>query len=621
MPLIPGEILNKRYRIVTLLRQGPYGAVYRAWDLQDRCDLAVKEYLDSTVETQKRFRAEARRLATLKHPQLAAVRDHFALEDVGQYLVSDYIDGVDLQSLIDSYGPLPADLITGWLQAATLPLTYLHQQKQLHLNVKPANIRLTAAGDIFLVDTGLPGLGISAATGGFAPPEQQTQVAVTVASDIYGLGATLYALLTGQSPPEALRRETGLQELRPAREVNPDIEPYLSVVAGRAMDLRPDVRYETAADFAQALERPIGRPALTVNPLRRTPGDAQSGVNGASLPAPHRPIRRRKQIEQRAIWGLLGVLLLLIGLGIGLTWSNQAALPGGSSEAATATVQSHIVAALTAITTLTPTTEPTETPAPTPAPLIDEQTGARMIFIPGGIFRMGNDEGENDERPSRVIRLDPYYMDETEVTNGQYAVCVEQGGCRPPSIANPTYHSAYYGSAAFENYPVVYVTWQQANNFCQWRQARLPSEAEWERAASFDPVQMQKYRYPWGDTFDGSVTNFCDRNCPRDDRNVTFNDGHKDTAPVASFADGRTPLGLFDMAGNVMEWVSDWYDRRYYESGTATNPLGPLDGQVKVIRGGSYLSSEKEVTTTRRLRYDPAGALGTLGFRCAMAAP
>jgi formylglycine-generating enzyme required for sulfatase activity len=616
MPLLPGEILNKRYRIAHLLAEGPYGAVYRAWDVADKRDRAIKEYLDPSVETQKLFRAEARRLLALDHPQLPKVRDHFALEEVGQYLVSDYVDGVDLQSLLDQYGPLPSDLIIGWLQAICGPLAYLHGKKQLHLNVKPANIRLTPAGQLFLVDTGLPGLGISIGASGYAAPEQQTLAAVSPASDIYSLGATLYTLLTGKTPPDALRRQSGLAALLPAREVNPDVEPYLSVVASRAMDMRPDVRFESVEDFSRALERPSGRPAVTPTVARRT-----EPAHAPPPPPPRQPRASRRQIQQRTIWGLLGALLLFAGIGIGVTLANRQALPEGGEAAATATTQSQIVAALTAITTLTATPEPSATPTPSPEPIVDDLTGARMIFMPPGSFRMGDDEGETNEQPSHVVQLDAYYIDQTEVTNGQYAVCVAEEGCAPPDQPGATYHPSYYGDPVYDDYPVIFVSWYDASAFCEWRGARLPSEAEWERGAGFDPGELLKLHYPWGDAFDGTLLNFCDVNCTHARRAIDFDDGYRDTAPVCNYPAGRSPIGLCDMSGNVMEWVSDWYHPRYYQSSPAENPLGPVDGQWKVLRGGSWLSAAEEASVTVRGSYEPAVSRANLGFRCAIPAP
>jgi formylglycine-generating enzyme required for sulfatase activity len=615
MPLLPRELLNKRYRIVNLLAEGPYGAVYRAWDQVDKRDVAIKEYLDPSPEIQKLFRAEASRLAGNKHPQLPAVRDHFCLEDVGQYLISDYVDGIDLKTLLVEYGPMPSDLIVEWLQSVSIPLTYLHGKKQLHLNVKPANIRITPTGDVYLVDTGLPGLGVSLGASGYAAPEQQTQGTVTVASDIYSLGATLYTMLTGEVPPDALHRESGLEDMVPARELNPDVEPYLSIVANRAMDLRPDVRYESATDFARALERPAGRSKAFVDQPRRT-----EAVQHPVAP-PRLPEKKRKQIEQRTIIALAGILLLVVGAVIGVGLASQTPAAGEAQVAATATLRSQVIAALTAITTVTPSPAPSATPIPTPEPIVDERSGANMIYMPGGPFRMGSDETEPDEAPSHLVRLDPYFIDETEVTNGQYALCVEDGECRRPSRSGATYHPAYYGDPAYADYPVIFVDWFDARDFCSWRGARLPTEAEWERAAGFDPAMGIKYTYPWGDIFDGTLLNFCDVNCTRDDRNADFDDGFRDTAPVGTYPDGRSSTGLYDMVGNVLEWVSDWYDPRSYQGSTDTNPLGPLEGEFKVVRGGSWLSPEDEVRVSGRGSFDPSVSRAHLGFRCAMTAP
>jgi len=611
MPLLPGEILNTRYRIVSLLAAGAYGCTYRARDIVDGRDVAIKEYLDPAVETQKLFRAEARRLSELQHPQLTAVLDHFALEDVGQYLVSAYVDGVDLQSLLAQYGPLPSDLVIVWLQAVCKPLAYLHGKGQLHLNIKPANIRLTPAGDVFLVDSGLPGLGVRPHDRGYGAPEQQARQEVTPVSDVYSLGATLYTLLTGAPPPNALSRESGLEDLKPAREVNPNVEPYLSIVANRAMSLRPDVRYETAVDFARALERPSGHPAPESPELRRTP-DPQR-LAPALRPAPP----RRKQIERRTTWALLALLLLVIGVGVVVSLVNlNAADDTIGEDEATATIESAVVAALTAIApTPSPLPRPTELPTPTPQPLITE-TGSRMLYVPPGTFRMGDDEGERDERPSRMVQIDAFFIDETEVTVGQYAQCVDAGACREPRVSSEN----YYGNPSFVDYPVIFVNWYDAETFCEWRDARLPSEAEWEMAASFDAVEAVRFRFPWGDAFEGTKLNFCDANCTHNSRDPNYDDGYRYAAPVGTYPDGRSPIGAYDMAGNVVEWIRDWYGFGFYREGEDTNPFGPAEGEFKVVRGGSWLATADEVENSARGSFDPLVAQANVGFRCAMPA-
>ena len=619
MPLLPGELLHHRYRIVVPLAIGAYGATYRAWDATDRRDVAIKEYLDASVEIQKRFRAEARRLAALSHPQLPQVLDHFALDN-GQYLVSSYVDGVDLQTLLDRYGPLPTDLIAPWLQAATAPLAYLHGQNRLHLNIKPANLRLTPAGELFLVDSGLPGLGVRPHAPGYGAPEQQAQGAVGPTADVYSLGATLYSLLTGKLPPNALSRETGLSDLTPAREVNPNVEPYLSLVAGRAMSLRPDTRYDTAADFARALERPAGRPAPVVSPLRRAGSDPTPAANAA--PPPRVVPRSRRRMEPRSIFGLAALVLVVLAVGALYLLNNLEEPEPVAGAAATGTLQSAVIAALTQLApTPSPTPEPTIPPTPTPQPLIT-QTDSRMIYIPGGTFTLGNDASEeNDKKPAQTVRIDAFYIDETEVTNAAYAQCVAAEACPRPDRAGATYYNSYYGDAAFDDYPVINVSWFDADAFCAWQGARLPSEAEWEYAASFDPIESVKYQFPWGDTFDGERLNFCDVNCPRDDRSLEWDDGFRDTAPVGTYPGGRSPMGVYDMLGNVMEWVGDWYDFDAYEDIADTNPRGPVDGEFKSLRGGSWLTPLDELGVAARDNFDPTVSQANLGFRCAMPPP
>ena len=617
MPLLPGEILHNRYRVAGLLARGPRGAVYRGWDATDRRVVAIKEYLDPSVEIQKRFRAEARRLAGLSHPQLPRVLDHFALDN-GQYLVSEFIDGIDLQSLIDQYGPLPSDLVAPWLQSATVPLIYLHQQNRLHLDIKPANIRLTPDGRVFLVDSGLPGLGTRPHSPGYGAPEQQAQGEVGPTADVYSLGATLYTALTGKTPPNALSRETGLSDLLPAREVNPDVEPYLSIVAGRAMSLRPDTRYDTVETFARALERPAGRPAPAVSPMRRAGAEPAP----AAAPAPRLPQRHHRRLDRRSLLGLTAIGLFVVAIAGFLALTNLERPTAVDGPAATSTLQSAVIAALTQLApTPTDTPEATIAPTPSPQPLLTE-TGSRMIYIPGGSFRIGEDTSEeNDEKPAQLVTLDSFYIDETEVTNAAYAQCVEAEACPRPARAGATYYQSYYGDPAFDDYPVINVSWYSAEAFCAWRGARLPSEAEWEFAAAYDAAEGLERRYPWGNTFDGTILNFCDVNCQRDDRGFEWDDGFRDTAPVGSYPDGRSPMGVYDMLGNVTEWIGDWYDFRAYRDIADTNPRGPIEGEFKVIRGGSWFTPPDNLGTFVRDNLDPTAAQATVGFRCAMLLP
>ena len=197
----------------------------------------------------------------------------------------------------------------------------------------------------------------------------------------------------------------------------------------------------------------------------------------------------------------------------------------------------------------------------------------------------------------------------------------QAGDCEPPASSNATYHKSYYGDPAFDDYPVIFVRWYDAEAFCQWREARLPSEAEWEKAAGFDPIESIRYLYPWGDAFDGTRLNFCDKNCPRDFRDGSADDGHQDTAPSAVTRMAILP-SVFTIC-LAMSWNGSAIGTipRFYRDSTDTNPLGPLEGQFKTIRGGSWLSPADETMVTARDSFDPLVARTNLGFRCAMTPP
>ena len=622
MPLLPHEILNDRYRIISLLAEGAYGAVYRAWDLRAEKECAIKEYLDSSGQVQRAFRAEARRLSRLQHEGLPEILDHFALDNVGQYLVMAYIDGVSLQELLDQYGPLPSDLIIQWLQETSVILNYIHEQDSAS-SERQAGQHSGDTGRSNLPCRHRP-------TRPGHPAGQQRamrrrnrsrkQQAISRQSDIYSLWAPRSTtLLTNQNTTRwaAPRKRPGRAEIRPRDQSRFGTLPLVGGQPGHGF-CGPMSVMKRPSNFANASEPPLRPDHLSAG----WPPVARTTPFTAGCPRQSSPCNDGGRLELRTIGGLLFLIIFFTRADCRIFLCQPAEKPCPVAAKLTRRRPSNLRSSppITAIAspdppTPTPTLFPTATPSP-----IENETGSRMLYVPGGVFRMGNDEGENNERPSHLAVLQPYYIDETEVTNGEYKACVSDGACAEPDRLTASYHPAYYSSSEYDNYPVIFVNWDKANTFCEWRNARLPTEAEWERAAGFDPIEFERTLYPWGNNFNGTLLNYCDVNCAQEWRDTQFDDGHQDTAQVGSYPEGRSPIGAADMLGNVMEWVADWYDAGYYAEAAEQNPLGPLDGEAKVIRGGSWFS-RNEVTITTRGSFVPEVSRANLGFRCAMDLP
>lgn len=264
MTLERGTLLNNRYRIVEILGQGGMGSVYRAIDENLGVEVALKENLFTTDEYARQFRREAVILATLRHPNLTRVTDHFVIEGQGQYLVMDYIEGEDLRQRMDRLGILSEEEVITIGAAVCDALSYLHTRipPVVHRDIKPGNIKITPQGQIFLVDFGLAKLiqsgqvtttGARAMTPGYSPPEQYGTARTDHRSDLFSLGATLYAALTGAIPEDALARAMDQVDLTPIRKRNPKVSKRLAAVIEKSLAVRPDERFQDAEEFKQAL--------------------------------------------------------------------------------------------------------------------------------------------------------------------------------------------------------------------------------------------------------------------------------------------------------------------------------------------------------------------------------
>jgi len=218
---------------------------------------------------------------------------------------------------------------------------------------------------------------------------------------------------------------------------------------------------------------------------------------------------------------------------------------------------------------------------------------AVYVYVPAGEFTMGAGDGESDEQPVHRVHLDDFWIMRTEVTNAQYDRCVRAGVCTAPS-------NSVWRDVRFADHPVTDVSWDQASVYAQWVGGSLPTEAQWEKAARGTDLRA----YPWGDQEPTvSLLNF-------------EGSGIGGTSAVGSYPIGASPYGALDMAGNVWEWVADWYDGSYYSVSPVENPKGPATGERRVLRGGSWYNNDFDVRSANRLNFDPDRWNLVIGFRC-----
>lgn len=307
MSLVSGDVVENRYRIVDLVGQGGFATVYRAWDLRLNAPCALKESFDSSVEAQRQFQREASVLANLRHPNLPRVVDFFSVVGKGQYLVMDFIEGEDLESKVNRHGgALPEREVVGWIGQICNALNYLHQQNPpiIHRDVKPANIKITPDNRAMLVDFGAFKVydnntkttqGARAISPGYAPFEQYGAGATDARTDVYALGATLYAVLTGQEPTESIIRLAGV-DLPDPLQLNPLLSASTTAAILQALALMPDQRFATISELNAALNNlqaviapvPVSVPAAYTpvsTPTRRIVVANPANIEWVTIPA------------------------------------------------------------------------------------------------------------------------------------------------------------------------------------------------------------------------------------------------------------------------------------------------------------------------------------------------
>lgn len=640
------------YQIVAPLGKGGMATVYKAYQPGMERYVAVKvlpRYFAHDPQLAGRFQQEAKVLASLQHPHILPIFDFGEAHD-HTYIVMPFIKNGTLADWLQGQ-PLPLPEIQRIITQVADALDYAHGQGLIHRDVKPSNILMDERGNCLLSDFGIVKLlegsaefttaSSTVGTPKYMSPEQGLGDPLDRRSDVYALGVILYEMNTGRAPfdaetPMAMMFKHVNASLPAPRQVNPDLPVAIEEVIQKALAKNPDDRYATTKEMAQALQAATPEAAANAalgneaQAMEFSPTLALPPPGGLPRPSASKPKRLEPATRVIRFFVISG---LVIGLGLvswWIFWAQANADNPLATQTAPATVAqvvaptntqpaSQVAPPLTVTPTSAPATPPptrTLAPSPTASPTLGVGSimtspvdGLVQVYVPAGEFLMGSRISEDtntvqDEKPQHPVRLGAFWIDRTEVTNAAYTVCVEAGVCDPPNQLHSTTRTIYYTDTQFADYPVIYVDWYDAGRYCKWAGRRLPTEAEWEKAARGTAGQI----YPWPTApLEGSLLNFDNR--------------IGDTTAVGRYFAGASPYGALDMAGNVWEWVADWYRSDYYETSPAANPLGPETGSLKTYRGGAWDEPGWLVRAATRAPGIPDDSYPDVGFRCAADAP
>lgn len=646
-PLVPvdsmiGTVLDGRYRLDSLIGVGGMGDVYRATHIHIDTEFAVKLLKPEFVADQtaiKRFQLEAKAAGRIQHPNAVRVTDFGVTPEKIVYLVMELVQGQSLRDLIRSEKRLETLRAVNIVRQVCGAVEAAHRSGVIHRDLKPDNIIIEphqilervkvldfgiaklreAKSDSFLTQAGT-----IIGTPQYMSPEQCQGLSLDPRSDIYSIGILLYEILTGTVPFDG---ESTLQVVynqlhvipRSIKELSPDIPEPLAKVIMRALEKEPNDRQSSAIELSEELKQAVKKEAeeasysmaepYLVPPL--TPhGGPPSGkhsledheIKFPSLGAKNQPLAERSTTalpppksqseaetrirEQRRPTNPDRQVPTLEKRPTRETGAGEGEFQQKSKLPLLAGAALVLIVLIAAGIYFTRKDEPVVT---TPPKTISPPAG--MALIQGGKFMMGRDDGSSDEGPVHEVELKSFFLDQQEVTNQEYKKFVDATG--RPAPRNWKSNGSYAPDEA--RLPVTYVTWDDAAAYAKWAGKRLPTEAEWEYAARGGNA----YVYPWGNQWVAGYANI--------DRK-----GQLKPAPVSSFDKDVSAFGIYDLAGNVSEWVQDNYSERY---GAKPDP------RLRVYRGGNFLDApDKGTNTYRWADYPndiPEDQILRVGFRCA----
>ena len=620
-----------QYQILERISRGGSSTVYKAYHAKLNRLVAVKVLSPHFIDEEgflERFQREAQAVARLDHPNILPVYDYEQTSDV-VYIVMRYINTGTLRDMMTA--PLDVRDTMEIITQVGLALGYAHKQGVIHRDVKPGNILIGEGRWALLTDFGLAKIkgggykvtqtGVGVGTPDYMSPEQAQGLPVDGRADLYSLGATMYEMLTGQTPFDgdegmAILIKHITEPVKPPREINPNIPLAVQEVIMKALSKDPNQRFQTAesmvAAFAHAVGPIGGRAANVPVNINQAAARAQTAaahtLSATTTPIPSHPLRDRFISSGRDIfskvdgtlrsrWRTLGIVLIAIAL-IALVFSSlQRQVAIGQTLTPVANVPDVTVTGGVTPNNIVAALDSTDIVTSNGASL------AGMATVPGGSFTMGatGSNAKPDETPAHEVSLAGYYIDLSEVTNLQFTRFVTTTDYKTDAErSNDAVTWRTFNTPDRQLFPVVYVSWNDAASYCDYVGKRLPTEAEWEYAARGNT----RHAYPWGDVFNAQAAD-----------TIELSAGQ----PVAIGSHSLpSPFGLYDMSGNVWEWVNDWYAADYYASGVSVDPSGPGSGIQKVIRGGSFRTKGQDALTTVREPASIDSRTGDIGFRCAL---